>query len=161
MKRWWSERTSRERVLIFTSALLIAMFVLYQGGVTPLRAFYNAAQQSHVEAQDYLADVEAAARGVHNLKAAAQGRVPLDDGGLRTAAAIVAKEVGISITRLQPLNDGAAEFWLDDVPAPQVYRWLSILNERHGIVITKADLRRSGENGAVRVQVAMTVSQTP
>jgi len=161
MKRWWFERTSREQVLIIASALLIGLFIFYQGALKPLYAFHAAAKQSHAVARDYLAEVEAAARSVRTLKAPAQGRQPLDDGGLRTAAAVAAKEAGVSITRLQPLNDGAVELWLDDVPAPQVYRWLAILNERHGIVITKADIRRSGESGAVRVQVAMAVASAP
>jgi len=161
MMRWWNERTARERVMIGLGAGVLAAMVLFQGVLKPLWAVRASAAQSHAAAMAYLSDVEAAARSARALKSAAKARSPLIDGGVRATAAVAAQEAGLAVSRLQPLNDGAVEFWLEDASAPQVFGWLAALNEKYGVVVVKADLRRSGADGRVRANVALSAAGAP
>jgi general secretion pathway protein M len=161
MSRWWNERTARERAIIALGASVLAAMLLFQGALKPLWALRASAEQSHAAAVAYLSDVEVAARAARTLKAAASTRSPLLDGGVRATAAATAQAAGLAIARLQPLNDGAVEFWLEDASSPQVFSWLVALSETYGIVVVKADLRRGSSDGKVRANVALSAAGGP
>jgi general secretion pathway protein M len=161
MKAWWDARTLREQVLLGCGVAIVFAFIAYQGIYRQLSAFHIEAKQSHQDAAAYLTDVQAAAQTIRSARATANTRLPLGDGGLRAAGTSAAVDVGLTISRLQPLEQSGVEFWVDSAPAPQVFRWIASLHQKHGVTVVKADIRQVEGSDNVRAQIALAGEPTP
>jgi type II secretory pathway component PulM len=161
MRPWWDARTLREQVLIGCGIAIILAFFAYQAVYRPLLAFRIDASQSNQDAVAYLADVQAAAQSIRNARATSSTHLPLGDGGLRAAGTSAAIDVGLTISRLQPLEQGGVEFWIDSAPAPLVYRWIASLHQKHGVTVSKADIRQLDGSENVRAQIALAGEPSP
>jgi type II secretory pathway component PulM len=161
MKKWWNARTTREQALIACGIAVIFALVLYQTVYWPASTYLSHARQARQDAMTNLTDVEAAARVIQASRATASTRQPLGDGGLRAAGTAAASEVGLAISRLQPLEQGGVEFWIDSAPAPQVYRWIEALHQKYGVTVVKADMLQVDGADNVRAQIALAAEPTP
>jgi type II secretory pathway component PulM len=152
---WWAQRPARERKLLLAGAILLGAFALTQYVARPIIAFQGSASASYTAASEFLADVEASAQVAREQGLIARSRTAISGDQLRSAATDAAKEFGLVITRLQPLEDGHVEFWAEDTDAPRLFRWIRALNERHGVITAKADIRVIEGAAAVRAQIAL------
>jgi len=148
MSEWWTDRQPRERALLLGVAALVCAFALAQFLLLPLIHYRAAAQAEHEAALAMLTEVEAGARAVHALRAAAGER---PEGAGRTAVATTATELGLVITRLQPLETTELDVWLDDVDSKLLYAWVGRLQER-GIPVTRASIQKS-DGATVSAQI--------
>jgi type II secretory pathway component PulM len=149
MTQWWDERSRREQAALSVLGCIIFAFVLFQFAIKPLISYRLAAKADHERAVELLAQIEADAREIQTLQASAAKR---SDMPTRTVASMVASEQGLTITRVQPLENGDLDVWLDDVASAAVFRWVTALHERHGISVIRASLQKS-DGGTVRAQI--------
>jgi type II secretory pathway component PulM len=161
MKTWWNARTLREQAFLGCAVAVIIALVAFQVIYRPLSAFHAGARQSQLDAMGYLTEVEVAAQTIRNARATASTRLPLGEGGLRAAGTSAAADAGLTISRLQPLEQGGVEFWVDSTPAPQLFRWVASLHQKHGVTVIKADIRQVEGSENVRAQIALAGEPTP
>lgn len=148
MNQWWSDRLPRERALLLSVAVLTCAFGMFQFLLMPLVNYRASARDQHEAALAMLEEVETGARTVQALRTTAGER---PEGAMRTVVAATATELGLPITRLQPLENTDLDVWLDNVSSPLLYAWIGRLHER-GIPVSRAVVQKSGGN-AVSAQI--------
>ena len=156
MNQWWAERQPRERMLLACVGTLVVVFAVFQFLIMPLAAYRAFARDQHDAALAMLQEVEAGARTVQTLQAAAGER---PEGAARTVVATTATELGLAITRLQPLESGELDVWLDDVASPLLYAWVGRLQER-GIPVTRAVIQKN-DGATVSAQITFAGGAPP
>lgn len=153
--QWWSDRPPRERRLIIGLAAVIAAMTLYQFGLRPMIDYRRAASDAYTTAAEILNDVEAgareirAARGLSAKKANTPGRI---------AASAAALELGLPIMRLQPVENGLLDVWLEDVSSPLLFTWIARLHERERLAVVRAVIQRNDGGATVRAQITLSES---
>lgn len=148
MMQWWSDREPRERALLTGVAALACLFVFFQFLVLPLINYRASAQDQYDAALAMLEDVEAGARTVQGIRATSGAQLK---GTARTVVATTATELGLAITRFQPLETSELDVWLDDVSSQLLYAWIGRLQER-GIPVTRAVIQKS-DGATVSAQI--------
>lgn len=156
MMQWWSAREPRERTLLLGVGVLVCAFALFQFLVLPLGHYRASARDQHEAALAMLQEVEAGARTVQALRAAAGER---SDAPARTVVSATATELGLPIARLQPLENAELDVWLDDVAAPLLYAWVGRLQDR-GIPVTRAVIQKS-DGSTVTAQITFAGGAAP
>ena len=166
MNQWWSDRQPRERSLIAGVGVLVLVFVVFQFLLMPLANYRVSARDQHEAALAMLQEVEAGARTVLSLQDAA-GKRP--EGAARTVVATtgvtsklltgIQTELGLAITRLQPLESNELDVWLDDVASPLLYTWVGRLQER-GIPVTRAVIQKN-DGATVSAQITFAGGPAP
>jgi general secretion pathway protein M len=156
MNQWWADRQPRERMLLASVGVLVFVFAVFQFLIMPLADYRASAQDQHDAALAMLQEVEAGARTVQTLQAAAGER---PEGAARTVVATTATELALAITRLQPLESGELDVWLDDVASPLLYAWIGRLQER-GIPVTRAVIQKN-DRATVSAQITFAGGAAP
>lgn len=153
MKQWWEDRSTRERTLVLGVGGLAVVFSLFQFLLLPLVHYRASARDQYEAALATLQDVESGARLVRGLRTT--GDRP--EGGVRTVVAATATELGLAITRLQPVGDNQLDVWLDAAASPLLYSWVTRLQDR-GILVARAVIQK---NDGTTVSAQMTFAEGP
>src|SRR5690606_3447696 len=127
--QWWGDRALREQVLIAGLAALMFLFAVYQFVLKPVSDYKAAASVSYETAAAFLAAVESSA---YEIRAMGGADKPSADGDAQTMRANIsatARELGLSITRLQPVPDGQLDIWFDGVGSGDLFNWVNVLNQ--------------------------------
>ena len=156
MIQWWSDRKPREQALLLSAAGFVVAFIFVQFLIIPLVHYRSSARDQLSSALEMLTEVEKGARAVQAIRATA-GEQPA--GAVRTVAASTATELGISITRLQPLENDELDVWLDDVAAPLLFSWIGRLAKR-GVPVARAVIHK-GDGTSVNAQITLTGAPGP
>ena len=82
-----------------------------------------------------------------------QGTKQASDVPLRIAVSRAARDEGVAISRIQPVDDGGLTVWVESVSAPLMYRWISQLASAHGVAPAKVIAQKSTVEGRLRVQL--------
>jgi len=151
MMPWWLERSRREQTALLALGLVVLALAVFQFAVKPLVDYRTAAKADYESAVELLSQVEADARDILALKAGAALR---SDVPARTVVSVVASEQALTITRVQPLENGDLDVWLDDVASVALFKWATTLYERHGIAVVRASVQKN-DGGTVRAQITL------
>jgi len=149
MTAWWLERSGREQAALAGLGLLVVVLAMFQFAVKPLIAYRLAARADYESAVELLSQVEADARDIQALQTGAALR---SDVPARTVVSVVASEQALAITRVQPLDNGDLDVWLDDVASVALFKWVTALYERHGIAVVRAAVQKN-DGGTIRAQI--------
>jgi type II secretory pathway component PulM len=149
MTAWWLERSGREQAALVGLGLLVVAFAMFQFAVKPLIAYRMSAKADYENAVELLTQVESDARDIQTLQAGAALR---SDVPARTVVSVVASEQALAITRVQPLENGELDVWLDDVASVALFKWVTTLYERHGIAVVRAAVQKD-DGGTIRAQI--------
>lgn len=154
MMRWWQERTPREQALLSGLGLLLAVLAVWQLVLSPLAQWREAAAQSYLQADELLEQVRRGAAEAQALQAVAVRRETARGGSLRSTVTATARQAGITISRLEPSDDGGLTIWLEEADAQEMQAWLAGLYRDHGIAVGRATVRRHDSREAVRAQIS-------
>jgi type II secretory pathway component PulM len=141
MMLWWLERQPRERALLVAGCVLTLGFGFLQFVFLPLLQYTASARDRYDAAIATLADIETGARTLQGARAVAGAR---GEGAMRTVVAATATELGLAVSRLQPLDAGDLDVWLDGVSSPLLYQWIGRLQDR-GIPVVRATIQKRDE----------------
>jgi general secretion pathway protein M len=150
MISWWEERAPRERKLLLGLASVVGGFALYQFILQPALHYRRDAERSYREALSTLDDVERAARELQ--QSSGSGQKP--SAPARVLVNETAAELGLSITRLQPSDNGLLDVWFDEASPPLLFSWMARLYERHHVPVMRVSIQR-GNNETVRAQITL------
>lgn len=145
-------RTAREQLLLAGLGLIVVLMAIWFGLLAPAidgRAEATRRYVSAVEGYETILDQTARYRALAASTAPEAEREPL-----RTLADRSARERGLSISRVQPLEDGRLGVWMEDADADALMAWLAALSTEQGVNVERASLDRSGDN-RVRAQLTL------
>lgn len=154
MKDYWAGLSDRERGLLLGCGILAFMVFAWLLVIRPVSHAREAAANELAAAQDLHGLVAEAGREAKTLRAAGQSARAENNGEpLRVAVALAARSAGVSISRIQPGDDGLLTIWVDDVASPAFYRWVTTLANEQQITPVKVSLQKSGNSGRLRAQL--------
>lgn len=156
IRQLWMRQSSREQVLLASCAGLIVIVLVWFAVLSPALSWRNAMRASfEAQVDDHLELVA----GIERYRAlAAAGQSAAEAGApLRTIVANRAREAGVAITRVQPLEDGQLGVWADRTGEGQLMALLLALAEEDAVRVTRMSLERE-EAGLVRAQMVLSRS---
>lgn len=152
MMDWWTHRSGRGKRLLLTGGAVVACFAMYFAVIEPISSYKASSLRSYVAAQSELRTVNDL---VAELKSTKLSRPEAADRLPRVEATAVARDMGLGITRIQPMQDGSISFWFDEAAAPDIFRWLIKLKSTHGFDVKRADIQKVSEADTVRAQIIL------
>lgn len=133
---------------------------IYFALVRPLQGYRDAARADYAAAAEIYQEVAAAADALKQRSGAASASTRVsDDRPVRVIASATARDLGLGITRIQPVNDTDVSFWFDGAGVRDLFRWMVQMETDHGVSITKADIQKSP--GGETVQAQVVLGRTP
>lgn len=157
MRDYWYSLTSREQLLISVAGVLAGLVVLYFAAIRPLQSYGAESERALQAAQNTLTSVQ---MRVAQLKATESAVVNRPERGeqlsLRVAVSQAARRAGLSISRLQPSDDGTLTVWVDSSQSITLYQWLQTLAQEQGIGPSNVLLQKNSSGEGLRAQVRFT-----
>lgn len=144
----WNKLSLRERALVGTAAVLLALIVLLQFILFPLLAQRSAASLRAEQASRTL-DLMTSRGLSPTADASASAGVTLDADARRRAILDAATRRGLAIARVQVSAEGVVTVQADDTSAENVFAWLFELRSSAGLEASKATITKAGP-GLVR-----------
>ena len=145
------DRTPRERVLLVLAGVVAVGAGVHAAVWQPLAARREAllsAIAAHVAANRHLTQ-----GGVLPIPLSETG--PSSGSPLSARLADSAAALGLTVRRLDPAGDGAAEVTLEDAPFDLVMAWLIALERDQGHALRAFTIQRSPAPGVVAVTVSV------
>ncbi|WP_270373755.1 type II secretion system protein M [Marinicauda sp. Alg238-R41] len=149
----WARQTPREQVLLAVCAGLMLAALVWFALVSPALSYRNAMRAGfEAQVEDHMAVIAGIERyrGLQTASATQQGQ----DQPLRTLVANRAREAGITITRVQPLENGQLSVWAEQAPEAQLMALLVALADRDNVHASRVSLDREA-SGLVRAQLVL------
>lgn len=159
MTLWWNERTEREKALLFVMGGVCTCFILYMALVRPVWDYRRESKGYFEEAMLLHADVSAAASELAAQSPGQSFPATRDDRPARVLASASARDLGLGVIRIQPLENNSVSFWLDGVDVATLFVWIVDLQTEHGIVVTRADIQRQPDGLSVQAQIVLRNAQ--
>ncbi|PWE17109.1 hypothetical protein DDZ18_10445 [Marinicauda salina] len=153
LRQTWAQRTAREQILIAAAAALFALTAVWSFMLAPALAHRDAMRASYeAQLEDHLQLVA----GIERYRAlrGAGDAEPQSAASLRTLVGSKARETGVPITRIQPLENGQVSVWTDPVAEGDLMGLLLDLARSDNVRVTRLSLDREGD-GRVRSQVVL------
>lgn len=153
LRQLWARQTAREQALLALCGGLIVLVLVWFLVLSPALSYRNAMRASfEAQLEDHLALVGGIER--YRALAAASEAEAGSAAPLRTLVGASAREAGVAITRVQPLEDGQLSVWVDRVQEAELMAFLIGLSEAEGVRVTRMSLDREGD-GLVRAQMVL------
>ena len=137
MMEWWSSREPRERLLIRLAIGVSLLAFLLHFLILPAWRANGVAKVRNLEAARTL-DVVGAALGARQTDAPRRMAPPME--GLRAGVVALARQRGLSVSRVQGGSEGEVTIAMDSAPPEQVFGWLSDVQASYGAAAQKVSL---------------------
>jgi general secretion pathway protein M len=152
VKRWWTDRSGREKALLGVMGAALVAFGLWYGLYAPLlaaRAHALARYDSALASQAQVGRTVARIRGL-------QGRVaaPAPASAPEEAIAATAAAAGIALSRTEADPEGGLRVAADSVSATALFPWLGLLQREHGLAARNLTVVK-GETGGLRLDATL------
>lgn len=143
------ERSPRERMLLLIALVLLVCAGFWQFVLSPVLSAQESAQRQHSAAmRDYVIVRD----GITSVGAATQSATgaPFE----RSAVLATARAVNLSISRLQPDDNGSIRVWLEDAQTAAVFRFLDTMTTDYAASIGRVQITRNND-GSVAAQITL------
>lgn len=144
---WYSERTSRERLLLLVCAIILSVGAIYRLAWMPLQAEQELQSARLSRLDRALVAVRGLPRGGVVIRSHTTGSISEILGES-------ASKQGFSLTTVEVQPDGSATVSLEAAPFDQLVLWLDALSQTHGITIVDATIGKTDAPGVVTVAVS-------
>ncbi|MCG8440906.1 MAG: type II secretion system protein M [Caulobacterales bacterium] len=118
------------------------------------------AERSYVDAAAMLDEVRAGAAQARAAQLTAETGGGAR-GSLRGAVAETAKQFGLQINRVQPLETGEISVAIDEAEPTAMLGWMMALRGEHGVAVKKATIRRHADGASVRATLLLAAVSVP
>ena len=150
--KWWASLTLREQGLIALMIVLALGIGLIYGVLRPITSYYDAGVRAVAASTTEATRVRSAIQSAGALQKNATPK-PSTTTNVRAAISETALTLGITVTRLQPDQNGNLTVWLDAVPSDDFFHWLRVLQSDHGVSVAKATVQKEDGSPVVRAQL--------
>lgn len=146
-KAWWESITTREQQLAMVSAVFIGIAILYWGIWTPLSDQLSESQKQLTRAESTLSWTQEKAT---TLLQAGAGKPKSRRGNLTQILNSSARQNGITFSRIVNKKD-KIEVWVTSVEFDRFLKWLTALENKHGVSVLNADIAKTNKEGYIKV----------
>ena len=150
MSSWWNSLSGRERQLVGIGGILLLIALLYWGGWRPLIQGIETAEQQRDVQRGTLAWMQLRAADLPQGQGRT-GRQPDLSTTLEAVATTTSKQLGLYLTRLQPL-DKQLQLELNPVEFERLMNWLVIMERDYAVSVQMIELAAEGGKGMVKVR---------
>ncbi len=157
MKAWWAGLEARERRLLLMTSIIFVLFIAWLAGWRPLVAAQVRSESRLDAARETLAWMRAA-----DLEAARLTATPTLSGNRGNLSLLALAEqsarsagLGEGFRRSEPVGDDRLRVTLQGVPFDALARWLTLLEQRYGVIAEEFAADRSGAPGLVDVRLLL------
>ena len=154
-RHWRIERTFREQALLAGLGTLAGLFMVYQFVFKPIADFRMAAMANHQAASAYVRDVQVSASRIFAIEELSEGASSENAQPLRVAANSAARDLGLTIARVQPTANNGLDLWFDNAAAASLFKWVDQLHQNQSVGVTRAYIQRN-DDSSVRAQVTLS-----
>ncbi len=154
MQEYWHSLTVRERSLISVGAIMLGLTIAYFLIARPLLQYkadseraYASAEATFETIQRHAAELKIHTQSSQSLKPQVQPAT-----SLRVAVSNAARQASVTVSRLQPSEDGALTIWAEGVQSAQMYQWLRQLAQERGIGPSNVLVQKATDGNSLRVQ---------
>ena len=144
---------SRERYLLLLLVVFLGVLVLYLVVWAPINSYYESSllkRDTQFSLIQYMRASEKQARAAGGTKV-----VRATGQSLITEVSNSARQLGITLNRIQPEGDSAVSIWIDNVPFNDFINWIEQLNDRQGISVEQISIDRQDAPGLVNTRVVL------
>lgn len=148
------ELAPRERVMVTTGAVVVAVTLLYLLIWEPMATAHRQRAEGLQSARMLSVRIEQAAA---QITAGDAGRSIDRNQSLVSAVDQTSRSpiLGKTPSRLQPEGDREVKIWFEDVPFANLLRWLQDLETRYGITTSSAEIERGTAPGLVSARLTL------
>lgn len=141
---YWKSLDDRERLLLTIAGGLVFLLAIWFLAIRPVMSAKAKAETGQATALRDLEIVQANLPKLSAGPAVKAGSKPFN----RNAVINLAKSHKLSISRVQPENDGSLKVWFDDARTPQVLKFMNAMTRDYAAAISIAQMTRKS-NGKV------------
>lgn len=160
MKTWWTGLSPRERWLVGGGSVLAAIFLLYALLWRPFHNRLGELRQTVAAQRRDLAWMQQATVEIKQLGAGAGPPTPNRAAGQPSLLTLVdqtARTAGLggAMKRIEPQGDDKLRVQFEQVGFDLLIRWLSGLEQDHGVILVNATIDRQADNGRVDARLIL------
>lgn len=154
---WWNNTTSRERGLIAVAGGLSLLIFLWMVVLNPAFEARNTAEQRLAIGENRLSQVENALQIKRVKSLTLTGEEFKSDqviGPLKATITNTASELGLSVSRIQGLNEEGVGVFIDQADPRLLYFWIDDLERNYGAEVTRLTVEQVGGSAVnARIEV--------
>ena len=163
MKQWYEGLESRERMMLFSGVIVLAVFLFYVLVWQPFHSGYERLQNTISEQRTTALWIQEGAAKVRQLKGA--GRSGAQGLGGRSLLAVTdstarAGGLAASMKRIEPEGRNGVRVWLEGASFDQFVTWLGLLSSKYGINPDSVSMERGDAAGQVDVRLTLQAAQS-
>lgn len=163
MKQWFEGLESRERMMLFSGVIVLAVFLFYGLVWQPFHSGYERLQNTISEQRTTALWIQEGAAKVQQLKGA--GRSGAQGLGGRSLLAVTdstarAGGLAASMKRIEPEGRNGVRVWLEGASFDQFVTWLGLLSNKYGINPDSVSMERGDAAGQVDVRLTLQAAQS-
>ncbi|MEO1657664.1 MAG: type II secretion system protein GspM [Pseudomonadota bacterium] len=143
MRAYFDSLSDRERLLVASAAVLLAVLLLLVGVINPIFSYRDNAQRRYENAERMSA-----------LIANAAPQASQATGSLRTLVTQRARANDLVIARIAD-GDDTVDLVFSDVPYTDFFTWLLAVTEEDGLTVAEALVRPGTASGTVNVRMTL------
>ncbi len=154
----WRVRTLREKLLLAFLAFAFCGVIFVQVVALPLVDERQRRLASLEAAREEFLVIREGASRIESFRVRRSERPA--SGPVRSTVTATARDMDVAITRVQPGEDDRLTVWIDAVETRQLFEWLLLLRERHGLHVLQATVRAGADDTAVATQLVIGQSES-
>lgn len=155
LRQWYEQQSPRDQRVLLIGGAVLALGLFWAIAVKPVLRQLDTNRKAVAAQREVLAQVRLGVTQV--LAARGQGGGGSLPAGMSLAQVVnqAATEQQLTLSRMQPDNDGKFQLWLDDAPFDEVLKWLGKLESSYGVSVDSINISRGEVPGRVKVRVAL------
>lgn len=150
MTSWWAGLSRRERRIVLVAVPVLLLWLVWQLIVMPLEHNRQMAEQRLASHHEMLARVKQTASEIVQLQGTGARVVPSSTGPLDQLVNRTARPHQLKVTGMKS-KQGLLQVSLGDAPFDQLLKWVTELEQSHGVTLKQLRVKKTGKAGIVQI----------
>ncbi len=147
---WFQSISPRERILVSGGSMALIMAVIYWGGIEPLNARAELAQNRINTERSLLTWVQKKADIIMTLRGGDSGGMQVANDPMNQMIPNSTSRFKIELIRMQPRGE-QMQVWIKPLTFDSLIKWLAYLRDKQGVHVQFLDLDKLDIEGMVEV----------
>ena len=158
MKEWFDSLQPRERQLLITAGVILALLMIYTMLWRPFVAQIELSRMGIESEQKTLSMMKSLQVQAQQLQATSSRRTNKPIGGsiMKVVDSTRNSAQLPTAKRIEPEGQNSLRLWIDNAPFDKVIMWLGRLNRQYDINVTEIIVDKQNESGVVNVKMILT-----
>lgn len=148
---WWNQNSPRDQLAMFALGVAFSIYILY-AIVSGTHSSYEEQLVKNERANASLNEVRELSSQLAAKNTSTEGVQP---GSVTEKVNNSLREHNLSLSSMQPQNDGAVRLRMEKVRYKAVIAWLHEMEVAHGVKIKDSTITTAAEKGVVNITVTL------